>query len=97
MHAYKLTFGWDYVSWPIFSSTDPNDPYPDIRPLISSELASDLGRWAEDMGVAYADENGIIRPSREVADELDRRYDELTSRLIAEGVDVVQEDRWWRR
>lgn len=92
----KIVFGWDYAPWPIFSSPDGEDPYPDIRSHISPELVSDLTQWAKDMGKAYADETGRIRPTQSTADELDQRFDELTSRLIAEGVDIEQDTRWWR-
>lgn len=92
----KIVFSWDYAPWPIFSSPDGDDPYPDIRSRISPELVSDLSQWAEDMGEAYADETGRTRPAPSTADELDQRFDELTARLIAEGVDIKQDTRWWR-
>lgn len=91
----RITFGWDYTSWPIFSSTTGSDPYPDIRSQISPDLANALAQWAEEMCEAYADETGLVRPSPSTAAKLDNKFDELTSRLLAEGIDVEQDARWW--
>lgn len=62
---------WDYTDWPVFSSPADTDPYPDVRSRISAGLASDLGRWATDMCVAYADETGLTQPPTSTADALD--------------------------
>lgn len=97
MTMERLIFSWDYTDWPVFSSPDSDDTYPDIHSQISSELASELTRWAQDMGRAYSDETGSAGPSQSTADELDARFDALTSRLGDEGIDVEQGPRWWRR
>lgn len=87
---------WDYTDWPVFSSPAGTDPYPDVRSRISAGLASDLGRWATDMCVAYADDTGLTQPPTSTADALDERFADLVDRLRGEGVRVERGERWWR-
>ncbi|MGQ4569751.1 hypothetical protein ACUH91_07840 [Dermabacteraceae bacterium P9123] len=93
----RLVFMWDYLEFPLFVSSNIDDAYPDIRPLISPELTAALTRWGKEMCNAYGDEDGVIRPSPETAKRLDKEYDELTARLRAEGLNVEQHERWWLR
>lgn len=87
---------WDYLAWPHFRYLDSSEPDPDVRALVSEELAADLLRWGTDMCVTYADETGEDRPTDAVADQLDARFDQLARRLRAEGLDIVQGLKWWR-